>query len=171
MSVEQAQASERRLTDAAAADGLEYHLERSRLGSTFDAHRLLALAKLNGLQDALEERLFRARFTEGRLVSDPQTLVDAALEVGLAEAEVRAALASDRFAQEVRADERDAAQMGISGVPMFVVDRRFGVSGAQPAEQLLALLRHGWEQGAATPEPEPEREPEPEPEREPDQAA
>lgn len=149
MSVEQAQAAEQRVTDTAAADGLEYHLDRSRIGSTFDGHRLIHLAKQHGLQDAMKERLFRARFTDGELLSDPETLLSAALEVGLPEDEVRATLASDRFADAVREDEETARRFGISGVPMFVLDRQFGASGAQPPEQLLALLRHGWEQHAA----------------------
>jgi predicted DsbA family dithiol-disulfide isomerase len=145
MSAEQAQAAEQRVTETAAGDGLEYHLEDSRMGSTFDGHRIVHLAKEYGLQDAMKERLFKARFTEGRLISDPETLINAAVEVGLAEDEVRATLASDRFADAVREDEGTAQAFGISGVPMFVVDRQFGASGAQPPEQLLTLLRHGWE--------------------------
>jgi predicted DsbA family dithiol-disulfide isomerase len=93
--------------------------------------------------------MFQARFVDAELVSDPETLVAAAVEVGLPEDEVRATLAGDRFAAEVRADEEIARELGITGVPMFVVDRRFGASGAQPPEQLLELLRHGWESRAA----------------------
>jgi predicted DsbA family dithiol-disulfide isomerase len=145
MSPEQAQAAEQRVTQTAASAGLDYHLDRSRMGSTFDAHRLVHLAKAHGLQEAMEERMFRARFVDGELVSDPETLVAAAVEVGLAEAEVRATLASDRFADAVRADEETASELGVTGVPMFVVDRKFGASGAQPSEQLLGLLRHGWQ--------------------------
>jgi len=145
MSVEQAEAAERRVTDTAAGDGLEYHLDQTRIGSTFDGHRIVQLAKRHGLQDAMKERLFRARFTDGKLVSDPETLVSLATQVGLPEAEVRETLASDQFAEDVRADEQTAREFGISGVPMFVVDRQFGASGAQPPEQLLALLQHGWE--------------------------
>ena len=133
------------MTDTAAGDGLEYHLDQTRIGSTFDGHRIVQLAKRHGLQDAMKERLFRARFTDGELVSDPETLVSLATQVGLPEAEVRETLASDQFAEDVRADEQTAREFGISGVPMFVVDRQFGASGAQPPEQLLALLQHGWE--------------------------
>ncbi|HTW12560.1 MAG TPA: DsbA family oxidoreductase [Solirubrobacteraceae bacterium] len=145
MSVEQARAAEQRVTETAAGDGLEYNLGRSRLGSTFDGHRLVHLAKQHGLQDAMKERLFRARFTDGGLLSDRELLLSAALDVGLPEDEVRTALESDRFAEDVREDEATASAFGISGVPMFVVDRQFGASGAQAPEQLLALLRHGWE--------------------------
>jgi predicted DsbA family dithiol-disulfide isomerase len=149
MSVEQAHAAEARVTQTAADAGLDYHLDRSRMGSTFDAHRLVHLAKQHELQDAMKERMFQARFIDGELMSDPETLVAAAVEVGLPEDEVRATLASDRFADEVRADEETAREFGITGVPMFVIDRKFGASGAQPSEQLLGLLRHGWENRAA----------------------
>jgi predicted DsbA family dithiol-disulfide isomerase len=149
MSAGQAQAAEARVTQTAASAGLDYHLDRSRMGSTFDAHRIVHLAKQHELQDAMKERMFQARFIDGELMSDPETLVAAAVEVGLPEDEVRTTLASDRFADEVRADEETAREFGITGVPMFVIDRKFGASGAQPSEQLLGLLRHGWENRAA----------------------
>jgi predicted DsbA family dithiol-disulfide isomerase len=149
MSPGQARAAEERVTQTAASAGLDYHLDRLRMGSTFDAHRLVHLANEHGLQDAMKERLFRARFIDGELMSDPETLVAAAVEIGLPEGEVRATLASDRFADDVRADEETARELGITGVPMFVIDRRFGASGAQPSEQLLGLLRHGWENSTA----------------------
>jgi predicted DsbA family dithiol-disulfide isomerase len=149
MSLEQAQAAQERVTRTAANAGLDYHLDRSRMGSTFDGHRLVHLAKEHELQDAMKERLFRGRFVDGELMSDSETLVAAAVEVGLPEGEVRATLASDRFANDVRADEQTAREFGITGVPMFVVDRKFGASGAQPPEQLLALLRHSWENSTA----------------------
>jgi predicted DsbA family dithiol-disulfide isomerase len=151
--LERAREMEENVTQIAAGDGLDYDLERARVGSSFDAHRLVHLAALNGLQDAMEERLFRARFTEGRLVSDLETLVQLGSEVGLDGAEARAMLAGDEFAGEVREDEATARQLGIGGVPMFVVDRAFGMSGAQPAEQLLALLEHAWEAGDGVDQP------------------
>ncbi len=142
---ERALAMEENLTATAAADGLEYDLVHARIGSTFDAHRLVHLAQRHGLQDAMKERLFRARFTDGKLVSDHATLVELAREVGLDSSEVAAVLAGDEYGDAVREDEATAIRFGISGVPMFVVDRAFGASGAQPPEQLLALLRHGWD--------------------------
>jgi predicted DsbA family dithiol-disulfide isomerase len=145
VSLERAQAMEQNVSDAAAGDGLEYDLEHARIGSSFDGHRLVHLAARHGLQDQMKERLFRARFMDGLLISDPDTLVDLAVEVGLDADEVRAMLADDEFTDEVREDEATAHQFGITGVPMFVVDRAFGASGAQPPEQLLALLQHGWE--------------------------
>jgi predicted DsbA family dithiol-disulfide isomerase len=151
--LERARAMEQNVSETAAADGLEYDLEHARIGSSFDAHRLVHLADRHGVQDAMKERLFRARFTEGRLVSDPETLVQLASEVGLDGAEARAMLAGEDFAAEVREDELTAQQLGITGVPMFVVDRAFGMSGAQPAEQLLALLEHAWEAGDGVDQP------------------
>jgi predicted DsbA family dithiol-disulfide isomerase len=145
VSVEQARAMHRRMTDVAAAEGLEYHLDEARRGSTFDGHRIIHLAREHGLQDQMKERLLRARLSEGKLVSDPGTLVELALEVGLPEHEVREVLASGRFTAEVREDEQTARRLGITGVPMFVVDRELGASGAQPPEVMLSLLRQGWE--------------------------
>ena len=130
MTPEQAQAAQERITQVAAEAGLEYHLDRSRLGSTFDGHRLVHLAGLHGLADAMKERLFQARFVDGELIADPDTLVGAGVGVGLDEAAVREMLAGDRFAAEVRADEETA--------------RQFGMTGAQPSENLLEFLRHGW---------------------------
>ncbi len=148
--LERAQEMEKHVTEVAAGDGLQYNLAHARLGSSFDAHRLVHLAHRHGLQDAMKERLLRARFTDSQLISDDQTLVALAVEVGLDADEVREMLAGDEFADAVREDERTAREFGISGVPMFVVDRAFGASGAQPPEQLLALLRHGWQSRAET---------------------
>ena len=144
MTVEQAREMERQMTETAAGEGLEFRFDRARSGATFDAHRVIHLAGEHGLQDAMKERLLRAYFTDGELMSDREALVRLAAQVGLDEDEVREMLAGDRFADEVRADERTAAQFGISAVPTFVVDRALGVSGAHPPEALLELLRQGW---------------------------
>jgi predicted DsbA family dithiol-disulfide isomerase len=121
--------------------GIPFDFSDMHPGNTFDAHRLLHLAHEHGVQDALKDRLFRAYFGEGAAVGLVDTLVPLAVEVGLDEAEVREVLASDRYADAVRADEMAARQMGVSGVPFFVIDRRYGVSGAQPPEVLLQCLQ------------------------------
>jgi predicted DsbA family dithiol-disulfide isomerase len=144
MTVQQAREAEQRLTDAAAGEGLPFRFDIARSGNTFDGHRLVHLAETQDLQDELKERLLRAYFTEGELISDQETLVRVAVEVGLDEQEVRELLAGDRFADEVRGDERTAGELGISAVPTFVVDRQLGASGAQPPDALLDLLRQGW---------------------------
>ena len=144
MSRAQAQAKNEQLTMLAAAEGLEYHLDQVRSGNTFDAHRVLHLAADNGVQDAVKERFMRAYFTEREPVGDHETLTRLAVEAGLDDTAVREVLASDRYAVDVRGDEEQAAAYGISGVPFFVVDERYGVSGAQSADVLLATLQRAW---------------------------
>jgi predicted DsbA family dithiol-disulfide isomerase len=144
MTVEQARAAEKQLTDVAAGEGLAFRFDIARSGNTFDAHRVVHLAEGHELQDAMKERLLRAYFIEGELMSDHDTLVRLAAEVGLEEQEVRELLAGDRYAEEVRDDEQAATELGISAVPTFVLDRRLGASGAQPPDALLELLRQGW---------------------------
>ncbi len=144
MTLEQAQASQRQLTEVAAGEGLDFRFDIARSGLTFDGHRMIHLAAEHGLQDAMKERLMRAYFGEGELVGDDETLVRLATEVGLPEPEVRATVSGDRYAGAVREDEQAAQRLGISAVPTFVVDRALGASGAHPPEQLLDLLRQGW---------------------------
>jgi predicted DsbA family dithiol-disulfide isomerase len=150
-SVEQARARQAQITELAATDGLEFRFDRARGGNTFDAHRLVHLAEAHGLQDAMQERLMRAYQSEGALMSDHPTLARLAGEVGLPAGEVDELLASDRFADDVRDDERNGAALGITGVPFFVVDRAFGASGAQPPELLRELLDRAWEARSAIP--------------------
>jgi predicted DsbA family dithiol-disulfide isomerase len=112
---------------------------------------VIHLAAEHGLQDAMKERLMRAYFTEGALVSDHDTLIALAAEVGLPEAEVREVLLTERYAEAVRDDERNAAGAGISAVPCFVIDRKFGASGAQDPQILLDFLEHGWSERRPAP--------------------
>jgi predicted DsbA family dithiol-disulfide isomerase len=149
VSLEEAQAMNARVTGVAAEDGLDFHLDIARGGNTFDAHRLLHLAAAHGLQVEAKERLMRAYFTEGEPISDRETLVRLVAEVGVDADEARAVLASDRYTAEVRDDEQLGAQLGIRGVPFFVLGRRYGVSGAQPADALLQALEQAWEDAAA----------------------
>jgi predicted DsbA family dithiol-disulfide isomerase len=145
MTVERAREMEQHLTDTAAEEGLGFRFDVARSGTTFDAHRLVHLAREHGLQDAMKERLLQAYFTEGELMSDRETLVRLGVQTGLDEDAIRETLAGDRFADEVRADEHAAGQLGISAVPTFVIDRALGASGAHPPDALLELLRRGWE--------------------------
>ena len=138
MTVEEARARQHELREIAAGDGVDMRSDLARGANTFDAHRVLQLAAEHGLQSEMKERLLRAYHTEGELVSDHATLVRLADEVGFPAGEM---LAGDRFAAEVRDDEHTARGIGINAVPCFVVDRRVGVSGAQPPEVLLELLR------------------------------
>ena len=149
MTVERARELEQQMTETAAAEGLAFRFDVARSGSTFDAHRLVHLARAHGRQDEVKERLLRAYFTEGALIADHETLVRLASEVGISKLETRTVLAGTRYADAVRADEAIAQQLGIAAVPTFVVNRKLAMSGANPPDQLLALMRQGWEQGPA----------------------
>ena len=149
MSVEDARGLNAQMTELAAREGLEYHLDRTRGGNTFDAHRLIHLGAARGVQDAVKERLMRAYFTEGEPVGDHEALVRLAAEAGLDAAEARATLETDAYADDVRGDEELARRIGIQGVPYFVLDRRFGVSGAQPAEILVQAFERAWQEHEA----------------------
>ena len=128
------------MTASAAAEGLDFRFDRAVRANTFDAHQVIHLAGTRGVQDAVKERLLRGYFTEGEAVGDRDTLVRLAAEAGLDADEVRSALEDQRYAGAVRDDEAEAAAIGIHGVPFFVVDRKYGVSGAQPADVLLQVL-------------------------------
>ncbi len=140
MTPEQVAASWERLTALASAEGLEYRLASTQGGSSFDAHRLAKLAGRHDLGDAAVERLFRAYFTEGLAIGEPETLAELGSELGLPADEVDELLAGDAFTAEVRADEQRAAQLGIGGVPFFAIDERYGVSGAQSVEVITQAL-------------------------------
>lgn len=151
MTAEQADQANQRMTAVAAELGLEYHLDTVQPGNTFDAHRLVHLAARHGLGDAMEERLFVAYFTEGRSIGDHASLVGLAGEVGLDPDEVGVALGGDDFVAEVRDDEARASSLGITGVPFYVIDQTYGVSGAQPADVLLGVLERAWSESVAAP--------------------
>jgi predicted DsbA family dithiol-disulfide isomerase len=150
-SVKEAEGMIARMADVARADGLDFHFERARSGNTFDAHRVLHLAHDRGKQDAVKERFLRAYMTEGEPIGDPETLVRLAAEAGLDPEGVRATLASDAYTQEVRGDEAEAREIGINGVPFFVLGGKYAVSGAQPAELLLRALNQAWKDLEANP--------------------
>jgi predicted DsbA family dithiol-disulfide isomerase len=142
--VERAQAMVDNVASQATAEGLEYRLDRAVPANTVAAHQVIHLALEHGLQDAVKERLLRAYFTEGEAVGDRDTLVRLAAEAGLDADEVRGALDEDRYLDAVRADQAEAQALGIRGVPFFVVDRTYGVSGAQPADVLRQVLDKAW---------------------------
>jgi predicted DsbA family dithiol-disulfide isomerase len=141
---EQAQQAVASTTATAADVGLDFHMDRALAANTFDAHRVIHLAAARGVQAQVKDRLMRAHFAEGAAVGDRATLVQLAGEAGLDGAEVERVLESGEYADAVRADESEAAALGIRGVPFFVLDRRYGVSGAQPVEHLHAALEQAW---------------------------
>ena len=128
----------------AAEAGLTFRMKDLRSGSTRDAHRLLQLARERGLQAELIPRLYRAYFSEQDSVFDQAALSRLATEAGLDPSEVASVLGSDRFGAEVTADERTAHALGATGVPFFVIDRRYGISVAQPAEVIGRALGQAW---------------------------
>ena len=145
MPLEEARASQRRLTDLAAAEGLEYHLDRTAGGNSFDAHRLLHFAAASGRQDELKERLLRGYFTEGEAIGRRDVLAtDSPATSGSTPAEVADVLAGDHYSEAVRADEQRARLLGINGVPFFAVDERYGISGAQSSDLILSALEQAW---------------------------
>ncbi len=135
-----------RMTNVAALDGLSFRFDIIRGGNTFDAHRLLHLALEEGCQDALKERFFAAYLQEGKAIGDVEVLAALAGEVGLDATRVDEVLAGVDYAAQVREDQAIARSLKISGVPFFVLDRRVGVSGAQPADVLRGALESAWAQ-------------------------
>ncbi|HVF32986.1 MAG TPA: DsbA family oxidoreductase [Acidimicrobiales bacterium] len=141
---EWAERSVQHMTDVAAEEGLEFDFGGVRPGNTFDAHRLLHLAAERGRQGDLKERLLRAYFTDGVPVGDRDALTALAVEVGLDAEEVRRVLDEGTYGDHVRADQAAAEELDITGVPYFVLDRRFAVSGAQDTSVFVRALDKAW---------------------------
>lgn len=145
MSAAQIQASQAQITQLAKAEGLDYHLEKTKPENTLDAHRLLHFAAQHGQQDALKEALLEAYFERGERVGEVEVLLAAAERVGLDRAAAAAVLADPTaFADAVQGDIQAARALGIRGVPFFVIDKKYGVSGAQATDTLLGALSRAW---------------------------
>jgi predicted DsbA family dithiol-disulfide isomerase len=130
-----------RVTQIAKGEGLDFDYSKALSTSTFDAHRLLHLAADLGVADAAKERLLRAHFVDGADLSNPDVLVGLMKEAGADPDRARAVLESDEYADAVRDDIDEARALGANGVPFFVIDRKYGISGAQPTEVFLQALR------------------------------
>jgi len=128
----------------AASEGVEMRLLEGLTGNTWDAHRVLHLAREKGLQDAVLERLYKAHFVEGRSIFDARALAELGAEAGLEAEEIRQVLEAGRYDGAIQADVREAQSIGVRGVPFFVIDRRYGVSGAQPKEAFTEVLEKAW---------------------------
>ncbi|MEP0712821.1 MAG: DsbA family oxidoreductase, partial [Algoriphagus sp.] len=118
----------------AEEEGLDYHLDKSVVANTKKAHRLLHLAKTQGKGDEMKESLLKAYFTDAVNIDDDASLLTLAKEIGLDETAVKEVLSSDKFENEVDQDIYESRQLGVRGVPFFVLDRKFGISGAQQDE-------------------------------------
>lgn len=151
MSEWQAQSAQARLEGLASADGLEpYIVGENRVGNTALAHELLAFATSKGMHDEAWALMFRAYFGEARDVFTVDGLVTIAMELGLFQDEARRVLEQRSFREQVEADFREAQELGISGVPFYVIDDRLGISGAQDVDTLVAALRQAWSDTAET---------------------
>jgi predicted DsbA family dithiol-disulfide isomerase len=150
MTPEQATRTQREMEQRAAEDGLEFRMGELRSGNTRDAHRLLQLAKARGRQAELDERLHRAYFTEQGSIFDHASLTELAVEAGLDRDEVTTVLAGQDYTDEVETDEKMAQALGANAVPLFVIDRRYGISGAQPTEVISQTLDKAWTDEAAS---------------------
>lgn len=152
MSVQAAEQRIAHLSQQAQAEGIRFDFEQLKPGNTFDAHRVLHLAAARGKQDAVKERFLQGYLCEGLAIGEREVIARLAREAGLDADEVEATLASDAYAHDVRGDEAQASALGIHGVPFFVIGRRYGISGAQPAELLRAALEKAHAELAAEPE-------------------
>lgn len=148
--VEAAKQMNDRVSAMAAPDGLVYDFDKVIVANTFDSQRLVQFAKQHGKQDEAEERLFRAYFTEGRNVADRATLIELGQEIGLDAAALSEALESGAFADDVKADIEEAQQLGVNGVPFFVFDRKYAVSGAQETASFARVLEQAFTEWRAS---------------------
>lgn len=141
MSVEQAKANTQNMVRMAKEVGLDYQMDTLILTNTFDAHRLAMFAKTKGLMIEMTERILQAYFTESKHIGDHATLTELAVEVGLDREAVAAMLASDAMTDEVRADEQLAKQYRVTGVPFYLINKKYALTGAQPTEVFVEALQ------------------------------
>ena len=146
ISYEQSVKMHERIIQTAKDAGLTYHLDKAIVANSYDAHKMIQLAKTKGLGDAAEERLFLAYFTEGADMGDPEQLLKLAKEIGLPEADILGALESDGYAYLVKQDIQEAQSIGVTGVPFFVFNRKYAVSGAQPPQIFLQTLEQSFKE-------------------------
>ncbi|MFZ4796928.1 MAG: DsbA family oxidoreductase [Bacteroidia bacterium] len=132
------------VTETAKEVGLNFHFEKTIVANSFHAHRLLHLAKTHNLQNQCKELLLAAYFTEGKNIDDQDVLKNIGLQIGLDANEVSNLLASNLFADDVTNDIYHAQQVGVRGVPFFVLDNKYAISGAQSSETFLAALTQTW---------------------------
>jgi len=142
MSVEESEQMHAGVVARAAEVGLDYHFEKAVISNSFQAHRLIQLAKTKGLGDAMEETFFKAYFTDGKDLNDASTLTELCVGTGLNASDVKAVLEDElKFADAVKNDISEAQQIGVRGVPFFVFDRKYAISGAQPIEHFEQTIK------------------------------
>ena len=144
MAKDQVKGMLKNVTDMAKSAGLDYHMDKTVMVNTQKAHQLIQFAKTKNLGDAMEERLFKAYFTEGLNVADSDVLTKLGTEAGLDANELQAAFADDKFLYQMTQDIQEGASLGVRGVPFFVFDRKYGISGAQPSEAFTETLEKSF---------------------------
>ncbi|MFT6210052.1 MAG: putative DsbA family dithiol-disulfide isomerase [Bacteroidia bacterium] len=142
--IEQAKSMGQHAAQMGKAAGVELKFDKSVVADSFNSHRLIHFAKAKGIQKEMKTRLFKAYFSEGKNIDDNKTLISLATEIGLNEAEVTSVLESDKYAEAVKADVQESQQLGVSGVPFFVFDRKYAISGAQPSAAFLETLEKSF---------------------------
>ncbi|MEO9070950.1 MAG: DsbA family oxidoreductase [Ginsengibacter sp.] len=146
ISKSQAEGMEEHVSTIAKEVGLDFNSKNTIVANSFNAHRLIQLAKTKGLDNEVEEALFKAYFVEGKNIDDKETLLKTGVSIGLDESEVNEIFSSDAFTKEVRQDEMQAQSIGINGVPFFVLNNKYAVSGAQSPDTFLEVLEQTWEE-------------------------
>lgn len=152
ISPEQSREMHAHITDVASQVGISFRFDKAVVANSFKAHRLIQLAKERGVANEAEEALFHAHFTEGKNIDDDETLVQVGKGIGIAEPDVRALLSSNDFSEAVEKDEALAREIGIRGVPFFIFNNRYAVSGAQSPDVFLKTLQKAWEEYALQPQ-------------------
>lgn len=145
-SVEQTREITENVVNMAAQEGLEYHLNKSVVANTKKAHRLIHLAKSVDKGGEMKERLLKAYFTEGVNVDDNAELMRLGIEIGLEKSTIEEVLNSNKYEDEVDHDIYESQQLGVRGVPFYVLDRKYGISGAQPDEVFDQNLQAAWDE-------------------------
>lgn len=148
MSVEEAKKMTDNVVDQAKSVGLDYNFDAMTPANTFNAHRLAKLAEQEGFDKIVSENLLKAHFIDGEKIGTEDVLLRIAEEAGISRGRAKAVLDSDEFADDVRSDIAEAQQIGVKGVPFFVINRKYAISGAQPAEAFANALRQAAEEEA-----------------------
>ncbi|MEO9021596.1 MAG: DsbA family oxidoreductase [Ginsengibacter sp.] len=144
MSKSQAEGMQQHIANVAKEVGLDFKSKNTIVANSFNAHRLIQLSKTKGLGNEVEEALFKLHFVEGKNIDDKETLIETGISIGLDKNDVKELFTSDAFAKEVRQDEKQAQSLGINGVPFFVLNNKYAVSGAQSPETFLDVLEQTW---------------------------
>ncbi|MBF4464951.1 DsbA family protein [Flavobacterium sp. LC2016-12] len=142
ISVEQSIEMHKGVVERAKSVGLDYHFDKAIISNSLTAHRIIHLAKAKNLGDEMEEIFFKAYFTDGKDLNDTQTLIELGIQAGLDSNEVKEVVENENlYLRDVKGDIKEAQEIGVQGVPFFVFDRKYAVSGAQPVEAFVNTIK------------------------------